>query len=218
LLIAGDAAVRRPLVCALLLTAIAAAAPAMAQERTGAALLSRDREGATSATRIRPAAVIYGIARPNMRGHVTVIPYDPALPTIQVAIKGIGARKGAECTSKREYYWLLNLADIADGPYLAYRAGQEGHIGDAVIAYPPRPKAKVMDKDRVAPVELPRGYTPKELATAIDFDADGRADYVEVSYCCIRARNGVCPSGDRCRKAFRRNPRGWSEVWHREEC
>jgi hypothetical protein len=210
----GGAAVFR-LAGALLFAAIVTAPPAVAQERIGAALLSRDRESATSTTRIRPAAVIYGVPRPNMRGRVSVIPYDPALPTIQVAIKGIGARKGAECTSKREYYWLLNLADIADNAYLAYRAAQEGHIGDAVIAYPPRPQAKVMDKDRVGPPELPRGYTPKQLATAIDF---GRADYVEVSYCRIRAREAACPSGDRCRKAFRRSPRGWSEIWHREAC
>lgn len=205
-------------VATLLLIGIAAAAPAEAQERFGAALLSRERDSASSATRIRPAAVIYGVSRPNMRGQATVIPYDPALPTIQVAIKGIGARKGAECTSKREYYWLLDLADISDGAYLAYRAGQGGHIGDAVIVYPPRPQAKAMDKDRVAPAELPRGYTPRQLANAIDFDADGRADYIEVSYCCIRAREAACSSGDRCRKAFRRNPRGWSEIWHREEC
>jgi hypothetical protein len=114
---------------------------------------------------------------------------------------------------------VLELADIANGAYLAYRPDLPGHIGDAVILYPPRPRAKFMAHSRVWPGELPAGYAHKQLTYAIDFDADGRADYVEVKLCCAPlGKDGACPSGSQCWKAFRRTPRAWREVWHREEC
>lgn len=205
---------------ALAVLCTACAWPAPAQERTGNAMFSREKaEGGAAATRIRIAASIDGTTRPQMSGTVSVIPYNRALPTVQIRIGGIGARKEQDCTSLKLYHWPIELEDIADGAYAGYRGAQQGHLGDAVILYPPRPEAKAMARENVAPADLPKSAVPSELFAAFDFDADGRADLVEMKTCCGKLdKDRACAPGDSCVKSYRRGPKGWRLINQREEC
>lgn len=205
---------------AALLSAGIAAAPATAQERIGLAAISREKAADGAGTmRIRIAAAIDGPARPQLQGTVTAIPYDRALPTVQLKIKGIGVRKEQNCTSLTLYNWPVELEDIADGAYAAYRGSQQGDLGQLVILYPPRPAAKAMAPESVRPADLPRGNIPSQFYAAFDFDADGRPDLVEMTTCCgVVNKDKTCAPGDSCVKSYRRGGKSWRLINQREEC
>ena len=195
-------------------------APAVAQERIGGAAISREKaEGGAGAMLIRIAGVVGGATRPRIGGDVTAIPYDRALPTVQVKVKAIGQRRERHCTSLKLYDWPLELDDIADGAYAAYRAGTEGDLGPMLLLYPPRPKAKALAPGSVPAGDLPQSRIPSELYAAFDFDGDGRPELVEMKTCCAPlAKDKTCAGGSSCVKSYRRGPKRWHLIDQREEC
>jgi hypothetical protein len=214
-------ALRRSLARAalLLLAAATVSAPAGTQERIGGATFSREKIQGSENMRIRVAAEIGGTARPAPNGQVTAIPYDRSLPTVQLKIRGIGERRAQNCTSLKLYNWPIELEDIADAVYAAYRGRQEGHLGQLLILHPPRLAAKAMSPASVRPRDLPRSATPSTLFAAFDFDADGRADLVEMTTCCGKLdKKRACAPGDSCVKSYRRDRKAWRLIDQREEC
>lgn len=195
-------------------------APAVAQERIGAGMIWREKaEGGAGAMRIRISGELDGPARPRIGGTVTAIPYDRALPTVQVKVKSIGQRREQNCTSLKLYNWPLELEDIADGAYAAYRAGTQGDLGPMLLLHPPHPTAKAMAPESVRADDLPQRRIPSQIYAAFDFDGDGRPELVEMRTCCAPlAKDKSCPGGSSCVKSYRRGPKRWHLVNQREEC
>jgi hypothetical protein len=205
-----------------------AAAPAEAQEYFGIGSVAGESDSKTAGgdparpfLRAKIDARVYHKANTNpIAGEVTLVPLDPALAAVTVKIEKVNPRSTQACTETSSYMWGLDVLAVTDPGWLA-ALGKDKDGGLAVLAvHPPKPKARALPKAAVKAADLPRGYPLQTLQHAFDLAGSGKADVVQLAYCCGRPQllGRRCPEGNMCWGLFRRGPQGWRRIFEEEQC
>lgn len=219
--------------CPLALAAAAfalvlAAAPAAAQEYFGVGSVSGESDTKNAAGEMQPPwtrgainGSVYhkgnGLA---ISGEATLVPSDPALPTLPAKIAKVNPRSTQACTETSSYMWGLDLPAITDKAWLDAIAKSKDANVPVLVVFPAKPKAKAVPNAGVKAADLPRGYPLQTLQRAYDLEGGGKVDLVQLAYCCGRPQvlGKRCPEGNMCWGLFRRGPQGWRRVFQEEEC
>ncbi|MCW5773621.1 MAG: hypothetical protein KIT16_18410 [Rhodospirillaceae bacterium] len=218
---------------------IAAGAPASAQEYFGLGHIQR--EGTPTAAgpdgppwkRVQVQASFVGVpAKTALSGPATILPHDPALPPATLPIRTMAPYQREECTGQISKYRRAEFPDLAGAAYRDYAATDKvrgpAFVGSVLVVYPAVPKARALPKQSVAAGDMPQNFPLSTLEAAFDLAGSGRAEIVQVRYCCYDAafdeaqciKAGGKNGGARCLAIYRKDKAGWRRVFfdHDQDC
>lgn len=217
--------------CALpvvVLASVAATAPGAAQQSFGTGHV--EREGAKTAhgphvpprTRIRVVAGMWRVPpRARLAGHATILSHDPALPALTLPIVKLHSYRREECTGELEKTRRVEFPDVLNDAYRAYvvkdsRRGPTA-LPAVLVVHPAAPNARTLTPQSVAAADLPDGFPLSTLEAAFDLSGSGKAEIVQLRYCCHDPRldgaqcikPGGKDGGSRCMALFHKGKAGW---------
>ena len=210
--------------------ALGLAAPAAGQHSLGTGYIERTGVGEGEQqrppwTKIQVHGGFYQLpAKKMLTGEAMIVPFDPALPAINLTIQKLHPYVREECTGEMSRTRNVDLPDVTNDAYRNYVAqgpnARQFAPGNVLIVHPPAPNAKSLPKQSVAAGDLPKGYLPGSLDAAFDITGSGKAEVVQLTYCCKNPRfdEKQCQGAntDRvavtCTALFRKTKAGWQRV------
>jgi hypothetical protein len=221
-----------------LLAVLACALPAAAQQSLGFGYIERKGTEAGEGkevppwTRIRIHGGFVALpAKKMLTGEATIVPFDPALPPINLAIKTLHPYQREECTGEMSKTRSIDFPDVTHEAYRSYvgpDAAHQNSPGQVLIVHPVARKARSLPKQSVAAGDLPRGYPLATLDAAFDLSGGGKPEAVQLTYCCKNPRfdQDQCKKADKegigvtCTALFHKTKAGWSRLYmsHNQDC
>ena len=219
--------------------ALLAAAPAAAQQYFAFGHIDREgketKEGppAPPWTRTKVHASFVGVpAKKVLSGPVTILPHDPTLPAATLPIQKFEPYVREACTGQMSKFRAAEFPDLPGDAYRNHVSQDKvrgaAWVSLALVVHPPQPNAKTLAKQSVAAGDMPKGFPLATLEAAFDLTGSGKAEVVQVDYCCHNAAfdNAQCikaggkNGGARCTALFHKNKAGWRRIFmnRNEDC
>jgi hypothetical protein len=128
-------------------------------------------------------------APPSVGEAVTILPQDKALPTIELRITEV-IKHDELADEGGQPWWEPVLAPVTDKAYFELPGSQ--FPGDVVVVYPATPSATLLDPTTLSADDLPPKILLAGVKVAVDVNADGRPDAIELSVCTEDPKRAEC--------------------------
>lgn len=189
----------------------------------GSALLNRNSTTKNDSGRMIPpyysAEISGGLNKePHVGDDVAIIPLIEGIEPFFLAIRS--AEMKSEACSDGEY-WEVKFDPIKSRKVLDAKP-REGRADeypfDIFLIYPAVDFAKNIAATDLQTKDLPNGIVPIVVHVAIDIDADGKPDLLEVHYCCGKPRKPAAECDLTCTKMYRKFAGKWKLTDEDQPC